>query len=124
MDEVYDFGMILQKLRKERSLTQEQLARLIHKESSIISRYEKGLQNPTFETIKEMAVIFNVSIDFLAGMEKRESIATYGMNNEQIAITKSLIEAFRGKNKTTPQKLSAEQYQLIGRIATELSKGE
>ena len=49
MDEVYDFGVILQKLRKEKGFTQEQLARLIHKESSIISRYEKGLQNPTFE---------------------------------------------------------------------------
>ncbi|WP_444445093.1 helix-turn-helix domain-containing protein [Ruminococcus sp.] len=47
MDEVYDFGVILQKLRKEKGFTQEQLARLIHKESSIISRYEKGLQNPT-----------------------------------------------------------------------------
>ena len=44
MDEVYDFGVILQKLRKEKGFTQEQLARLIHKESSIISRYEKGLQ--------------------------------------------------------------------------------
>ena len=53
MDEVYDFGVILQKLRKEKGFTQEQLARLIHKESSIISRYEKGLQNPTFETVKE-----------------------------------------------------------------------
>ena len=124
MEEVYDFGMILQKLRKERGLTQEQLARLIHKESSIISRYEKGLQNPTFETVKEIAIIFNVSIDYLAGMEKHESIATYGMSKEQIAITKSLVEAFRGKNKTTPQKLSAEQYQLIGRIAIELSRGE
>ncbi len=43
MEEVYDFGMILQKLRKDKGYTQEQLARLIHKESSIISRYEKGI---------------------------------------------------------------------------------
>lgn len=65
MDEVYDFGVILQKLRKEKGFTQEQLARLIHKESSIISRYEKGLQNPTFETVKEFAAIFNVSMVIL-----------------------------------------------------------
>ena len=45
MDDVYDFGLILQKLRKERGMTQEQLAAKIHKESSIISRYEKNLQN-------------------------------------------------------------------------------
>ena len=58
MEEVYDFGMILQKLRKDKGYTQEQLARLIHKESSIISRYEKGLQNPTFETVREFALLF------------------------------------------------------------------
>ena len=70
MDEIYDFGKILQKLRKEKGLTQEQLARRINKESSIISRYEKGLQNPTFETVKEFAAIFNVSMDYLLGREQ------------------------------------------------------
>lgn len=104
MDEVYDFGVILQKLRKEKGFTQEQLARLIHKESSIISRYEKGLQNPTFETVKEFAAIFNVSMDYLAGMEKHSNISTFGMNPEQIAITKNLIEVFRKKNISTFQK--------------------
>lgn len=79
MDEVYDFGVILQKLRKEKGFTQEQLARLIHKESSIISRYEKGLQNPTFETVKEFAAIFNVSMDYLAGMEKHSNMALLQM---------------------------------------------
>ena len=44
VEDAYDFGMILQKLRKEKGLTQEQLARKICKESSIISRYEKNLQ--------------------------------------------------------------------------------
>ena len=55
MDDVYDFGLILQKLRKERGMTQEQLAAKIHKESSIISRYEKNLQSPTFETVRSFA---------------------------------------------------------------------
>lgn len=59
MKEAYDFGLILQKLRKERGMTQEQLAAKIHKESSIISRYEKNLQSPTFETVRSFAAIFN-----------------------------------------------------------------
>ena len=98
MDEIYDFGKILQKLRKEKGLTQEQLARRINKESSIISRYEKGLQNPTFETVKEFAAIFNVSMDYLAGMEKNSNISTFGMSSEQVEIVKNLVEAFRKKN--------------------------
>ena len=64
MDNAYcndDFGIILQRLRTERGLKQEQLAELIHKEKSIISRYENNYQAPTFETVKEFARIFNDS---------------------------------------------------------------
>lgn len=121
MDEIYDFGIILQRLRKEKGMTQKQLADRIHKESSIISRYEKGLQNPTFETVKEFAAIFNVSMDYLAGMERDSNISTLGLNSEQIAVTKNLVEAFRKKNTSMPRKTDAENYQIIGRIAVELS---
>lgn len=122
MDEVYDFGVILKKLRKEKGLTQKQLARLIHKESSLISRYEKGLQKPTFDTVKEFAVIFNVSMDYLAGMEKNSNISTLGMNTEQVAITKSLVEAFKKKNLQMSHKIDAEYCLIIGKIAAELTK--
>ena len=121
MDEIYDFGIILQRLRKEKGMTQKQLADRIHKEGSIISRYEKGLQNPTFETVKEFAAIFNVSMDYLAGMERDSNISTLGLNSEQIAVTKNLVEAFRKKNTSMPRKADAENYQIIGRIAVELS---
>lgn len=124
MDEIYDFGIILQSLRKEKGMTQKQLADRIHKESSIISRYEKGLQNPTFETVKEFAAIFNVSMDYLAGMERDSNISTFGMNSEQIAITKKLVEAFRKKNISMSRKTDAENYQIIGRIAVELSNSK
>lgn len=124
MDEIYDFGKILQKLRKEKGLTQEQLARRINKESSIISRYEKGLQNPTFETVKEFAAIFNVSMDYLAGMEKNSNISTFGMSSEQVEIVKNLVEAFRKKNISMSRKTDVENYQIIGRIAVELSNSK
>lgn len=71
---------------------------------------------------REFAAIFNVSMDYLAGMEKHSNISTFGMNPEQIAITKNLIETFRKKNISTFQKMSAEHYQIIGKIAVELSK--
>lgn len=121
MDEIYDFGIILQRLRKEKGMTQKQLADKIQKESSIISRYEKGLQNPTFETVREFAMIFNVSMDYLAGMERDSNISTFGLNSEQIAVTKNLVEAFRKKNTSMPRKADVENYQIIGRIAVELS---
>ena len=122
MEDAYDFGMILQKLRKEKGLTQEQLARKICKESSIISRYEKNLQAPTFETVRAFAAIFNVSMDYLSGMEKRERISAYNLSDEQIVIVNKLISAFRSSNSASNKKLSPESCQLLGEIVEELYK--
>ena len=122
MDTAYDFGAILQKLRKERKMTQGQLANKINKESSIISKYEKNLQSPTFDTVRSFAAIFNVTMDYLSGMEKSASISTVNMTKQQIQIMKDLAEAFRTKNTSFSGKLSDEQYKLIGKIATEFSK--
>ena len=125
MDDAYsnnDFGMILQKLRVERGLKQEQLAELIHKEKSIISRYENNYQSPTFETVKAFARIFNVSLDYLAGMEKRELISAYNLTDHQLEIINRLIAAFRSQNANTNKKLSPEGYMLLGEILEELGK--
>jgi len=122
MDDVYDFGLLIQKLRKERGMTQEQLASKINKESSIISKYEKNQQSPTFDTVRSFAAIFNVSMDYLSGMEKTTTISTVGLSEEQIQIIRELAETFRNKNTAFPKKLSNEQYKLIGRIAVEYTK--
>ena len=125
MDDAYsnnDFGMILQKLRVERGLKQEQLAELIHKEKSIISRYENNYQSPTFETVKAFARIFNVSLDYLAGMEKREQISAYNLTDHQLEIINRLIAAFRSQNANTNKKRSPEGYMLLGEILEELGK--
>ncbi|MBR1470021.1 MAG: helix-turn-helix transcriptional regulator [Lachnospiraceae bacterium] len=121
MNDTYDFGVILKELRKERGMTQEQLAVKIDRESSVISRYEKNLQAPTFETVRALASIFNVSMDYLSGMEKPASISLYGLSSEQIQLIKDLAEIFRKNNSTFTKKLTPEQYQLIGRIMAQLT---
>ncbi|WP_051588883.1 helix-turn-helix transcriptional regulator [Ruminococcus sp. NK3A76] len=120
MKTAYNFGAILQKLRKEHKMTQEQLARKINKESSIISRYEKNLQSPTFETVRSFAAIFNVSMDYLSGMEKNSQISTYGMTDEQIKMVKGLVQMLCSKNSIKPQISNDECLKLIGSIVKEL----
>lgn len=121
MEEGYDFGLILQKLRKERGWTQEYLAGKINKESSIISRYEKNLQSPTFDTVRAFAAIFNVSMDYLSGMGQQSSMSTVGLSENQKAMLESLAEQFRINNHSI-KKMTDEQCRLIGRIAEEFMK--
>ncbi len=120
MSEIYDFGAILQKLRKERGMTQEQLAAKIDRESSIISRYEKNLQSPTFETVRALASIFNVSMDYLSGMEKTASLSFYGLTADQSQLLRELPDNFRESNNTISKKLTADQYELLGRIVAQM----
>lgn len=61
------FSNQLKKLRKERGLTQEQLASLLNISKSAISMYENGNREPNFETEELIADFFNVNISVLRG---------------------------------------------------------
>ena len=63
-------------------------------------------------------------MDYLAGMEKNSNISTFGMSSEQVEIVKNLVEAFRKKNISMSRKTDVENYQIIGRIAVELSNSK
>lgn len=54
-------------LRKERGLTQEDMAKLIHKKRSTVSGYETEDKEPDFETVCFLAQYFGVSTDYLLG---------------------------------------------------------
>mgnify|MGYP002166215536 CR=1 FL=1 len=61
------FNTVLRKLRKDRGLTQKQLALALGLSESAISMYERGQREPDFETLEIIADYFNVDMDFLTG---------------------------------------------------------
>jgi len=56
----------LLKLRKEKKLSQEKLARLIGTSGPIIGRYERGEMVPSVEVAIKLAGVFDVTLDYLA----------------------------------------------------------
>lgn len=122
MNDAFDFGLILKRLRKEKGWTQEELANKINKESSIISRYEKNLQSPTFDTVRAFSALFNVSMDYLSGMERQSNISTIGLNEKQRNIITQLIEQFREHNVITSKQLTDKQSCLLSQILAEFLK--
>jgi transcriptional regulator with XRE-family HTH domain len=54
-------------LRNEFGLTQEELGKKIGQTKSNISKYETGSLEPGIDTLRELAKIFNVSLDYLMG---------------------------------------------------------
>lgn len=60
-------GERIKELRKKSKLTQEQLAKELHLTKTSICCYEKGYKYPSIETLKLLADIFDVTLDYLVG---------------------------------------------------------
>lgn len=64
-----DFACILKELREDRKLGQVELATHLQVSKGIISLWENGLREPKLSNLITIAKFFNVSLDYLAGME-------------------------------------------------------
>ena len=73
------FGKRFKEARKEKRLTQEQLADKFHLKKSSISRYENDKQMPEVNLLKEFADFFGVTVDYVLGSE---SIKTEDLNTK------------------------------------------
>lgn len=122
MHEAYDCGLIIKELREKAHMTQQELGRKINRDKGIISRYENNYQAVPFETMRVFASIFNVSMDYLAGMEKKNSIDATGLTQEQIQIVQLLVQTFRESSLSNEQNISSKQYELMGKIVFEMLK--
>lgn len=60
----------MSELRKDRGLTQTQLAEALNMSQSTISAYERGEVQPDFETLIQISQFFNVSIEYLLGVSR------------------------------------------------------
>lgn len=63
------FGKKLKDLRTDKKLSQNALSKAIGISQAAINKWEKGLIVPTIDSAVLVAKFFNVSIDYLAGLE-------------------------------------------------------
>lgn len=61
------FGKRMAALRKERKMTQDELAKLLSTSISVIGRYERNEVKPTIEIATQLAEALEVSLDYLVG---------------------------------------------------------
>lgn len=67
------FGEKLKTLRVKKGLTQLELAKILDCADSTIRGWESNRRELDFETLKKIADIFNVSIDFLLGRNEQSN---------------------------------------------------
>ncbi|AHZ54581.1 MULTISPECIES: helix-turn-helix domain-containing protein [Bacillus cereus group] len=75
------FGNIIRDLRKQKGITQKELAQSLKLSESTIGMYERNERQPDYNTLIRIADYFNVSTDFLLG---RDSNVKADRNNKEL----------------------------------------
>ena len=70
-----EFNEKLQELRKNRGMTQEELAEVLYVSRTAISKWELGRGSPSIDSLKDISKFFSVSIDDLLSGEKLLTLA-------------------------------------------------
>lgn len=110
-----DFGQRLQKLRKQRGLTQKMLAERINKSLSAVSSYETNAQMPPLDVLISIAAVLNVSLDYLAGFERREVLAIDGLSEAQKDLLNLLMAEFTSSTSKSTG-LSSAQKDILDKL--------
>lgn len=88
---------IIQKLRKKKNITQEQLAEALHVSTQAVSKWETGVSLPDTQTLPNISDYFGISLDYLF----------YGEHT----VYDEIYEALGNKIASLPQ-MSEESYKM------------
>lgn len=94
------FAHTLKTLRKDKKLAQNELAKKLYVNRSLICVYEKGKRLPSIDMLIKISDFFEVSVDYLLGVKDKFCLnnTSYldisGLNKSQIKILKDLIKEF------------------------------
>lgn len=110
MDQIR-IGSFLKELRKEKGLTQEQMAEKLNVSGRTISRWETGNNMPDISLLMEIAELYEVSIsEIISGERKSENM------NEEVKDTADVMATYATSEKEIMIK-SIRNESIIGTIA-------
>ena len=99
----------IKELRNEKGLTQSALGKILNVSDRSVGFYENEKRDPDTDTLKILADLFDVSIDYLLGRSVRRnenqikvalnSVSTEGLDEDDIEMVKGLIENLKKKNQ-------------------------
>ena len=122
-------GQKLKELRSSKGLTQKELADKLHVTFQTVSKWENGENEPDIATLKELANLYNCSIDYLVGEEERENkLPASEPAAQTIIIHQKELHVCRRCNKDIPEdELEVEHLSRTerhGRTSRRVSAGE
>ncbi len=118
---MFDFGLRLQQLRISHNLSQAALGKKVKRSKSAICAYEANMVLPSIDVLTQLAVIFNVSLDYLVGIDKNEMVSLSGLTEAQQTLIHLLIEELKSGQNSFPG-LTDKQQDILNRVMSEFYK--
>ena len=118
---MFDLGLRIKELRVSRNMSQETLGKKLNRSKSVICAYENNVRIPPLEVLRDIAAVFNVSLDYLAGNSMTEMISVEGLTPEQKDVVLGLLAEFRTGKPNYPGLTDSEQA-VLNSVLLELSK--
>ncbi len=84
-------------IRDKNGLTQEELARKMSITRSSVNAWEMGISMPSPENLVRLSEIFNVSTDYILGVDNRETVSIDNLSDEEKKIVYELVKILKKK---------------------------
>jgi transcriptional regulator with XRE-family HTH domain len=93
--ELFSLAQKIKLLRDNAKMTQSELARTLGLSRSSVNAWEMGLSVPSTQYVVELAKKFNVSTDYLLGIEDTATISIQGLTQKQVSVLLDTINCFK-----------------------------
>ena len=103
-------GQFIKELRKEKNITQEELAQKLNVSNRTISRWETGNNMPDISILVELSEIFDVSIPEIINAERKSE----NMNEESKELVQSMSEYATSEKEILVKEI--RRFSIIGTI--------
>ena len=97
MEDFYDLGLRLKELRKTKRMTQRQVATRLNMGISTISGYDNNTKTPSLEALVDLARLYNVSTDYLLGVDNRPMLYLDSLTPRQAELIREMRDEFRAR---------------------------
>ena len=89
--EAKEFGRFIAGMRKEKKMTQAELAEKIHVTDKAVSRWERGLGFPDIQTIEPLAQALGISVLELMRSERQETELRMQKDGDEVALVRQAL---------------------------------
>ena len=93
--ELFTLADRIKALRIRTGMTQSEVARLLGLSRSGVNAWEMGLSVPSTQYIVELAKVFDITTDYLLGLENTSTISVKGLSQKQVSVLLDTIECFK-----------------------------